>query len=247
MNRNSQFVDSIRDLDSNPVVGCFLKSGAPTVVEALGNTPAEFVVADCQHATYDPRDVESVIRAADLVELPVLVRLPSSDSEQIVNVLDAGAHGVVVPQVASRGEAELVVDRTEYDGSRSFAMSTRAGEYGGASRTAFLEWAAESTLVVAMIESLPGLEAVEEIAAVDGIDGLMLGSADLSLDCGLDPESPAFEGAKERVRSAAVDAGVGFGLYVGHPDAVPGERSDSSFVVCGSELTHMAAGLAELS
>jgi 4-hydroxy-2-oxoheptanedioate aldolase len=245
MNRQRDFIDSVRDPNSPPAIGCFLKSGAPTVVEALGNAPLDFLVADCQHATYDPQDVEAVTRAADLADLPVLVRLRNSDSEHVVGVLDAGAHGVVVPEVESDAEAERVVDRTRYEGSRSFAMSTRAGAYGGIERDVFLNWAEESTLVVAMIESRAGLEAVDDIAAVDGIDALMIGPADLSLDCGFDAGSAAFEDAKARIRAAS--AAAGFGLYVDDPGDVPGERSNSSFVVCGSELSHMASGLAELS
>lgn len=243
MNEYSDFVRSIRDTESPPSVGTFLKSGSPLIAEACGTTPLEFLVLDCQHANYDFDDLEHVLRAAELADLPVLVRPPVAHSEQLVNILDAGAHGLVLPQIETAEDVRTVVDAVTYRGSRSFAMSTRAGEFGSRDRSSYVDFVNDSLLVVPMVESATGLENVDDIVAVEGVDAVMVGPADLSQDCGFERGSTEFDDATEDVRAAAGAAGIGFGIYVGDPDDVSAETARSSFVVCGSEVSHMAAGL----
>lgn len=243
MNEYSDFVRSIRDTESPPSVGTFLKSGSPLIAEACGTTPLEFLVLDCQHANYDFDDLEHVLRAAELADLPVLVRPPVPHSERLVNILDAGAHGLVLPQIDTAEDVRAVVDAVRYSGSRSFAMSTRAGEFGSRDRTSYVDYVNDSLLVVPMVETETALENIEDIVAVEGVDAVMVGPADLSQDCGFERGSADFDEATATIQAAAAEAGIGFGIYVGEPDDVADEEARSSFVVCGSEVSHMATGL----
>lgn len=240
------FHDRIQTVDDAPVAGPFIKSGAPSVIESCGSTPIEFVVLDAQHANYDYDRLEHALRAADLVDLPALVRVPRSDTTALVNYLDAGAHGLIVPQVESRDEIEEVVAATQYDQDRSFAMSTRAGDYGARDKDAYLSWATENTVIIPQIESAAGLEAVEDIGAVEGVTALMVGPADLSLDCGFECGSAAFDDAVTRIQQAAAASQCGYGMYVATPTEVENVADACSFVICGSELGHTTARLNQL-
>lgn len=218
-------------------VGTFVKSGSPVVVEALGYTPLDFVVVDRQHASPGLETIESIARAADVVDVPVLVRLSSWDSDGLVNLLDSGVQGVIVPQVDGPEVARSVVARTRYDRRRSYATSTRTGRYGNRTKGEHLERTRKSTVVVAMIETQEGVESADAIASVEGITALMTGPADLALSLGVEAGSDEHESAIDRVFDVAADAGVGAGEYVSGAEDLGSDHSHRrSFAIYRSDV-----------
>ena len=115
----------------------------------------------------------------------VLVRLPSAAPEQVLNALDSGATGIVVPHIRSVEEARAIVAASRYGaGGRGYAGSSRAAGYTTRSMADHLRNSAEQTVVIAQIEDPEAVEAIDAIAAVDGIDALFVGRVDLTVAYG---------------------------------------------------------------
>lgn len=162
----------------------FVKLPAPAEVELAGLTGFDAVILDTEHGTEEGLDHH--LRAADAVGLPALVRVPTADPAPILRALDAGATGVVVAHVRDAIEAEAAVAAAHYPprGGRGLALTTRAGRHGTAGLAEHLQRAARETLVLAQIEDAEAVAHSDAICAVDGIDAILIGSADLSISLG---------------------------------------------------------------
>lgn len=196
-------------------VGTFFKSGSANLAEALCQTPLDFLLIDCQHASPSLETVEAVVRAADLQALPVMARLPHTDVSAVNSLLDAGISALMVPQVDDPQTVADIADAARYDERRSFATSTRAGRFGQVDLEAYLDFAANGIAIVPQIETRAGLDAVEAIAAATSTTALMIGPGDLSHALGVSPGDQVFEEAVDRVFAAADEHDVGVGTYVG--------------------------------
>ena len=216
------------------LTGTFVKTPHPHVVEVLSLSPLDVLVLDAEHAPFDRRDLDACILAARAGGKPVLVRPASSAPEQLLNALDCGADGVLVPHIRSADEAQAVVRACHYaPGGRGFAGSTRAAGYTTLGMAKH-RLAARDIVVVAQIEDAEAIDAIDAIAQVEGIDALFVGRADLtiSLDA-MSPDDPAVVAAVERVCRAGSAAGKTVGMFVANVDQVPEwrERGASLFVL----------------
>lgn len=233
----------------NTVSGAWLLSHSARSAEVLSRTDLDWVGVDTEHAPYSPDRVEHVVRAIEPAATPI-VRLPSVEravSGATKHALDVGAQGVIVPSVESAAEAEAVVRSAYFPpaGERGVAGTTRANGYGEAFDEHVRDTAAE-TLVVVQIESPAGVESVDEIVAVDGIDVAFVGENDLSAVLGHPGETdrPAVRTAVERVRDAAVERGVVPGI-AGRTPAERAERAERGFrfFLLGADLRFMRRGV----
>ncbi|KAJ8091056.1 hypothetical protein PM082_024665 [Marasmius tenuissimus] len=210
-----------------PVFGTFLSHGsfyhARIVTQASPHM--SFVVIDCEHGLtpLNPGVAEQVA-AIQAEGVPALVRVPATGEStgtgwQIKYCLDAGAKGVIVPMVSTAQKAaEIAADcRFPPVGRRGFGSA-----YGHTNwKTSVPEYLAEANkniLCIVQIETKEGLENVEEIAKVDGVDVLLLGPADISLAHGYpvpNPDAhPEVDKMLQRVKEAAHAAGKKCAMYV---------------------------------
>ncbi|MBA3263492.1 MAG: hypothetical protein H0T69_13680 [Thermoleophilaceae bacterium] len=170
--------------------------------------PLDFVWIDLEHGALDTADVQPLAVAVRAAGCAAFARLANSDSPRLPAVLDAGVDGVVAPRVESAGQARRLVDRLRHPprGSRGFAA--RRGTAYGRSADAC------DPLCLVQIESTAGVEAADEIAAVDGVDALVVGCADLALalDGTLEPSSPRVRDAIAHVQGAAEAEGIASGI-----------------------------------
>jgi len=173
----------------------------------LTATAADLVWIDLEHGALSARDVQPLAIAAGAAGAASLVRLRSSADLSLGPVLDAGVDGVVVPRVETPEEAEDLVERLRYPprGSRGLA-ARRASGYGVG--------AGEDPVCIVQIESAAAVSRADAIAAVGGVDALVVGAADLAADLGdrLGPASPGLPEAIADVSRACQAAGIAFGL-----------------------------------
>lgn len=167
------------------LLGGLVRMPAEMLVELAGLVGLDYVVIDAEHGPADQVALGHHIATAEAVGLPVIVRI--GGLSEVLRVLDLGAAGVIYPHVDSVEEAEELVRAVHYPprGRRGFAAYTRAGGYGLRTGAEHLARYAEGPLVIAMIESADAVTAAGDIAAVDGIDLLFLGPADLAADLGI--------------------------------------------------------------
>lgn len=197
--------------------------------EALGRGGFDWVLVDMQHGCMDYETALAMIRAIDLTPAAPIVRVPWNDPGIIGRVLDAGALGVVIPMIQTPDDARRAADACLYPpaGRRSFGP-IRVGLRDG---PRYFATANERVAVIPMIETAEALASVEEIAAVPGVDALLVGPFDLSVALGLPPGDndgePAFDEAIVRISAAARRAGVATAV-LSNPKVAP-LRIDQGF------------------
>ncbi|UTW13412.1 HpcH/HpaI aldolase family protein [Marinobacterium rhizophilum] len=185
------------------LVGTFLKTGHYSLIEVLGRSGLDFVILDTEHSPFTHADVDRCILAAKAVNLPILVRLVEGDAARILQVLDMGADGIVIPQVKTMAQAQAIVRATEYGANgRGFAGTNRAGGYGTIPIERLVKIAKE-TVVVLQIEDSEGVQNIDDIVSTSGVDACFVGRADLSVAMEVfDVNHPAVVEATQRVLDA---------------------------------------------
>ncbi|MCQ4189573.1 HpcH/HpaI aldolase family protein [Methylocystis suflitae] len=188
-----------------PAGGLFLSLSAPGIIEIAGVAGFDFVLIDLEHTLIGGRELEELIAAADRSGLSALVRVPEARSERILQVLDAGAAGVVVSRVSNVEDAKEAIRRARYAplGERGLNAG-RLGRFGDCDLPVLLQQLNRETLVVALIEDPNGLAAAEMIASLPGLDGLILGAADYSQSIGLPWQTTAEPVLEANRRLAAI-------------------------------------------
>lgn len=173
--------------EGQTLVGTWLNAASPAQVETIGYAGFDFVILDTEHSAYDIAGCENLVRAADAARLPCLVRVSDDNPTSVSKVLEYGAQGVVVPHVGSRAEAEEAVRKAHYPpvGARGAAPSIRAAHYGQTAWPDYLAQARAETMVVLQIEGHEGIQNLEAIMTVAGVDVLFVGPFDLSTVLGI--------------------------------------------------------------
>ena len=245
--RHKALKDKIRS--GTPVVGTFVKTPAVQTVEILGGLDFDFLVLDAEHAPFDLAALDRCILAGRSVEMPILVRVPDTSSEMILKVLDLGAAGIVSPHVLGPEIAAWTVAMTRYrhgayenDGVRGFSPSGRSGAYGKMEMSDYRAQSDDSTIVIGQIEDWQAFDILAEIAAIDSMDAMLIGRADLAISFGVDNISHNTVSEKtNEICAEGNDANKTVGIFLPNAEAVPEflEKGVSLFII-GTDQSHLA-------
>ena len=202
-----------------PVFGSWLQFGHPAITEIMARAGFDWLAIDLEHSAIDLETAFTMIQVIDLAGCAPLVRLSANDPVQAKRVMDAGAWGVIVPSVQSAAEARQAVAAVKYppEGTRSVGLG-RAHGYG-ARFGEYLTACSEGSVVIPMIEQKEGVERVEEILRVPGVDGVFIGPYDLSASYGVPGElnHPLVADAMRRVVETSRALGKAAGIHIVHP------------------------------
>lgn len=226
------------------VVGTFVKTTSGQTVEVLGQSGMDFVILDAEHAPFGIEALDRALCAAQGAGMDALVRVPNHDSSFINSCLDAGARGIVAPHVRTAAAAQALVDAVRYGrGIRGFSPSGRAGRYGGTAASAYRAMADATNMVWCQIEDRDAMERLDEIAAVEGVDCLFIGPADLGLSLGCEDSSdPRLKDAIREIAAAGRRHGRAVGIFVPAPDAIASMLDLGITVfICGSDQSLLLA------
>ncbi|WP_377507174.1 HpcH/HpaI aldolase/citrate lyase family protein [Octadecabacter sp. R77987] len=242
--RTAQLRHRILAVDN--LAGTFVKTPEVTVVEVLARSGLDFICLDGEHAAFDRGRLDACLAVCRAMDFPALVRISSASEENVLMALDAGAVGIVVPHVDSVEKAEKLAKAAHFgDGGRGFAGSTRWAGFATRAMGDVLDQDAQ-TIVIAQIEEPAGVEACEGIAAIDGIDALFAGPADLSVGYGhRSQDNPDLPKALERIGKACAAHGKGYVSWV--PDGAKAQEWAAygmNVFVVASEHTWMRQGAA---
>src|SRR4051794_15149183 len=216
--------------------GTFLTLGSPLAAESLGLAGFDWLLVDLEHGGGDESLLLGQLLGATAAGVHALVRVESDVRGRTARALDLGVEGVMCPQVNSAAQAEAWASALHYETGRGVALFHRGARFGTDPEA--MAHARERVLGIAQIESPAAVEAVEEIAAVDGIDVLFVGPSDLSYAMGKfrQFDDPQFRDAIVRVNDAARAAGKASGIFVTAPDQVPAALADGfRMIALGSE------------
>jgi 2-keto-3-deoxy-L-rhamnonate aldolase RhmA len=230
------------------VVGSFIKTPHPAIVEVLGQSALDCLVLDAEHAPFDRTQLDQCILAARANSMPVLVRPQAATAERILDALDLGADGVLLPHIRSSACAREAVRYCFYGpGGRGFAGSTRAAGYTSKGM-AKARGDGAKIVVVAQIEDVEALSEIEAIASVDGIDALFIGRADLTVALGAEsPDDSIVVEAVTGICRAAIAANRRVGMFLAKPSDVPQWREQgASLFLLSSDQEFLLKGAASL-
>lgn len=194
--------------------GLWMSLASPVAAEALGLLGFDWLLFDTEHAAVDLAQVQPLLQAASAGSSGLVVRPAWNDKVLIKRALDIGAQTLLVPFVQSAEEAAAAVAATRYppEGIRGVAGATRASRFGLASD--YFARANSEIGVLVQVETVEALDRLEEIAAVEGVDGVFIGPSDLAASFGKlgapgDPDvQEAIEMAVRRLKAAGTPAGI---------------------------------------
>lgn len=233
----------------DPLIGTFVKTPSPIVAEVLSCSDLDVFCIDTEHAPFGRLETDLCLAAFRMADRPSLVRVADDSSTEIRCALDSGATGILVPHVTSAKQAEGIVKAAHFgEGGRGYAGSTRAARYTTKSMADHIADSRERTAVIVQIEDIAALEHVAQIAAVDGVDAIFVGRADLAVAM---QKSVSDEEIVTTVRDICVAgqaAGIAVGMFTPNLDEIPDWRNaGASLFLLSSDQSMMLDGANALS
>jgi 2-keto-3-deoxy-L-rhamnonate aldolase RhmA len=184
----------------------------PQIVEIIGLAGFDAAFIDMEHTSFDLRDVQLMVMAAERVGITPIVRTPGFDPAFILRLLDMGVQGIYLPHVNNAAAARAAVQAVRYAplGDRGMAGSTRAADYGAVPLETHMAQSNREILLTVMIEEVSALEEIDAIASTQGVDLVVVGPADMSRALGVAGQTnhPKLVQAIERVAQAVRKSGV---------------------------------------
>lgn len=191
MPRHSLFRAALRREDGPPL-GTWVKLPAMESMELVALAGFDFAVIDLEHSAMNLETAYRHIGVALLTGVSPIVRVPSLDGGIVQRILDAGAEGIMLPHVdtVEQAQAAAVAVRFPPRGTRGVGSTSRAGAWGAMSREEYLRYGNDEVVLIPQIESALAARNAGAIAAVDGVDALLIGAADLSTSEGKAEDHP---------------------------------------------------------
>ncbi len=245
--RCTAFRQRLRNGDA--LIGTFLKTPSSIAAEILGLSKLDVVCIDTEHAPFGRLELDQAIGALRAADMPSLVRVPDDTPTQIRNALDAGATGILVPHVTSAEQAKAIVKAAHFgDSGRGYAGSPRAAGYTTKSMQQHLADSREQTAIVLQIEDVPALDQVRTIAAVDGVDCLFIGRADLAVAMQKPVSDDAVVVTVENICADCRALSRAVGMFTPNLDElVDWQQAGASLFLLSSDQSMLLAGANELA
>ena len=207
-------------LSGEKTIGSWLTMPSLAISELMAKVGFDWLTIDLEHSSLSIEQAGEMIRIIDLAGVSPLVRLTSNDVNQIKRVMDSGAHGIIVPMVKTKGDAEQAVSSVYYPpkGIRGVGLA-RAQDYGIGFHE-YRDWLEENAIIIVQIEHIDAVNNLEDILSVDGVDGYIIGPYDLSASLGVSGEfdhSSMIEAMNEIYRVATTLGKYG-GIHIVEPD-----------------------------
>lgn len=202
-------------------VGTFAKIADASAIEIMAMCGFDYIIIDGEHTHFSKETRLDLLRACDISGIVPIVRVRDASRSEILQALDAGGLGIMVPETGTKEEVESVVYNTFYypKGGRGFSPSHRAGGYTFMSGKEYAEKANEELMVVVYAETAEALENIDEMLAVPNVDCMWIGPMDLTQVLGVigDSKHPKVTEAMDRIIEKCKKAGVAVGTIAATP------------------------------
>ncbi|QMU97530.1 2-dehydro-3-deoxyglucarate aldolase [Microbacterium esteraromaticum] len=244
------FRDALADA-ARPLIGMWLSTGTTLNAEICAGSGIDWLLIDMEHGPNTIVSVQQQLQVIAAYRVPVVVRVPVNDAVIIKQVLDTGAQNLLVPMVASAAEAQAAVAAVRYppEGVRGVGSAlARSGRWGRVA--GYVPTASETISLFVQIESADAVKAAAEIAEVDGVDGVLVGPADLAASMGYPGQQshPDVLGAVQRVFEAVTAAGKKVGVNAFDPAGADAFlAAGAHFLSAGADVTVLARGAEALA
>jgi 4-hydroxy-2-oxoheptanedioate aldolase len=233
-----------------PQIGLWSSLSSNYTVEVVAGAGFDWILLDTEHSPSDLENLLTQLQAAAPYPTHPVVRIPWNDMVTIKRVLDIGAQSLLVPYVSTADEARAAVSYTRYPpaGVRGVAGTTRATRFGRI--TDYARRAHEEICVLVQVETQQALDNIDAIAAIDGVDGIFIGPADLHASLGHAGEianpkvKPLIDDAIRSIRKKGKAPGI---LTPNEADARHWLECGALFVAVGADVGILARGAEALA
>ena len=203
-----------------PAYGVISTSDDPQLAELFGLAGFDFYMLDAEHGLLDPAQAVNVIRACERVNMTPLVRIGPKDPKLVLQYLDAGMMGVMMPGLETMDEIKMLVDAVKYPpvGKRGMGL-TRASGYIATGNQAvdYINFSNEEIMVIPQFEDAALIDRFEEMISQPGVDAVVIGPRDLSLNMGFPDgaDHPEVQQMIDNVVAVCKKSGVAAGITAG--------------------------------
>ena len=201
-------------------IGSWITIGHPSIPEILSNAGFDWLTIDMEHNSIDKSMMQNLISVIQSKDVAALVRVSKNEEVAIKHALDAGADGIIVPMVKNKNDAIKAIEYAKYPplGKRGVGLS-RAQNYGYNFED-YKKWQAENLVIIAQIEHIDGVNNLNEIIGVEGIDAIIVGPYDLSGSLGYpgDFTKPELQTALNDVKDICKKSCFSLGYHVVEPN-----------------------------
>lgn len=228
------------------VHGCWLNMGSAVSAEIVSSVGFDWVLVDLEHGIGTEANLLPILQALGRDTVFPIIRVEGIDPARVKRALDFGFQGIMFPQIQNAAEAKKAIANMYYPpvGRRGFAKMVRATQFGKDFEN-YYEFAKKHLLGIVQIETTESLKYLDEIAAIDGVDVLFLGPADLSLALGVfgQWDHPLFVKAVKAIGEAARKAGKAAGILFFDLDQYKFYYEHGfRFIASGSDMTFLSNG-----
>ena len=224
---------------------------SPDIGKILKGCGFDFFIIDCEHGSFTTREVANIIAVARGAQISALVRIPEMRREHALKFMEMGASGLLLPNTETAEQARMLVDCAKYAplGHRGVSLSRPHTDFARVSGAEYMPRANDETLLMCQIESRRGVENIEAILAVEGIDVGFIGPNDMTQDYGILGrfDDPQIVAAFERIIAAARATGKWSGVHFGSAAPLaPWLSRGMQINMCGSDNGLLALGAAAM-
>ena len=219
----------------------------PDIVKILKVCGFDFFVLDCEHGCFEYGEAARIIGMARGIGLPVIVRIAEIRRELVLKFMEMGADGLLLPDTREKEEAKLLVKYSKYAplGYRGVSLSRPHTDFKKVQGRQYMDEANENTILMCQIESPEGVEHIQEIIGVDGIDAAFVGPNDLSQNYGVLGEysNPVMKQAYDKILKAAQTSGKIAGIHFGKKEPLlPCIQAGYQMNMCGNDVSFLMDG-----
>lgn len=211
-----------KKLKEETVFGCFVKSCDGIFVETAGYAGFDYCIIDMEHGPITTEKLQDLIRACECGGAAAIVRVPDISEQSIGKPLDLGAAGIQIPQVSTAEEAQKAVSLAKFypQGERGVCRFVRAARYSSLEKKEYFK-EANDTLVILQVEGMQGVQQIDKILEVEGIDVIFIGPYDLSQSLGVPGEvdHPLVTDTMKALVNKAKEKGIAVGTFVDSVEA----------------------------
>jgi 4-hydroxy-2-oxoheptanedioate aldolase len=222
-----------------PAFGVIATSDDPQLAELFGIAGFDYYMLDAEHGLIDPVQAVNVIRACERINMTPMVRIGPKDPKLVLQYLDAGMLGIMMPGLETAEEVKMLVDAVKYAplGKRGLGFSRASGHMSySSSAPEYIDFSNEQTMVIIQFEDDKLLEVLPELCAVEGLDTCVVGPRDLSLNMGFPdgPNHPEVQSAIDKAINITRNAGIIAGITAG-------TRADAEIQITRGAMMILAA------
>jgi len=225
--------------------GSWVTLGHPSIAEIMARAGFDWLTVDMEHSAITLSEAQNLIQVIELCGVTPLVRVGENNPNLIKRVMDLGAHGVIVPMVNTKEDAEKAVNAVKYPPKGTRGVGLYRAQGYGTKFDEYKKWADTNSMVIVQIEHIKAVENLKSILTVKGIDAFIIGPYDLSGSLGVPGEfsHPSFIEAMKQIQKISSNLEVTAGCHIVPPEPkLVKEKIDLGYKFIGYSVDFMFLG-----